>query len=570
MGYVEQFGQMGECSSVFDAIFRGGIDVDKSKCFSGQGDVDGDDIGMAKLVAGLPRSTSGAAAEVETNLRPTHLRLAHRSHNAATRLLSAPQEHPLRQRFLEAAALTFPRRPNCATHVTPLDQLAHAFPDLRNDDGHLVVCETIQMVDPSPPWDEFEPPETSIAKSKDDAAEQHDQLIASLEPEDVVTYSDGSMMEGRTGSAAVLRITWPADNSIVHISKARALGTQQTVYSAELDGIALAMRMLLQAPPATQHRRMVICVDNQAAVRVATSTRPGPGQEQRIELRRLYLELKKKLALTSIELQWVPGHVEIDGNELADEAAKEATKAAEDDSIRKDLEIERPDAIPASRTALRQRFKTFVSQVWATEWKNAKTGAQLRKLDNSPPGPSHFKLYHGLPRRAATLLAQLRTRRSPLAHDLFRRRLHPTGLCACGAAETLEHVVLSCEQYQDQRRVLRREMKKEDLPPDDIRLYVSNVTASRLLTGFLASTGVCPGYEVLLSRGTTPNSATKGQGAAQCTQDRLVTEMLTDTEVTVRRPRAPTATGRQDRTRVDTRVDREDSNCESYRTSGRF
>ncbi|SCV71795.1 BQ2448_4489 [Microbotryum intermedium] len=120
-------------------------------------------------------------------------------------------------------------------------------------------------------------------------------------------------------------------------------------------------------------------------------------------------------------------------------------------------------------TALRQQFQTRISQVWATEWKNGKTGAS--KLNDSPPGPSHFKLYHGLPHRAASLLAQLHTRRSPLAHDLFRRRLHPTGLCGCGAAETLEHVVLSCEQYERQRRALRREMKKkEDLPPDDIRL----------------------------------------------------------------------------------------------------
>ncbi|SCV69338.1 BQ2448_2358 [Microbotryum intermedium] len=475
----------------------------------------------AKLVTGLPRSASGAAAEVETNLQPTHLRLAHRSHNAATRLLSAPQEHPLRRRFLEAAALTFPRRPSCATHATPLDQLAHAFPDLRNEDGHLVVCETIQLVDPFPPWDKFEPPETSIAELKDDAAEKHNQLIASLEPEDVVAYSDGSMMEGCTG---------------------HALGTQQTVYGAELDGIALAMRMLLHAPAASRNRRIVICVDNQAAVRVATSTRPGPGQAQRIKIRRLYLELKEKLEPTSIKLQWVPGHVEIDGKELTNEAVKEATKATDDELIKQGLEIERPNTIPASRTTLRQQFKTRISQVWATEWKNGKTGAQLRKLDDSPPGPSHFKLYHGLPRWAASLLAQLRTRRSPLAHDLFRRRLHPTGLCGCGAAETLEHVVLSCKQYERQRRALQRGMK-EDLPPDDIRLYISNVAASRLLIAFFASTGMCPGYEVLLARETSPDTATKETGANASGCKAPLRLRLTTTSSQPKRPQALLARG---------------------------
>ncbi|SCV74574.1 BQ2448_7603 [Microbotryum intermedium] len=398
----------------------------------------------AKLVTGLPRSTSGAAAEVETNLRPTHLRQAHRLHNAATCLLSAPQEYPLHQKFLEAAALTFPRRQGRATHVTPLDQLAHAFPDLRNNDGHLVVYETIQLVDSSPPWDEFEPLETSIAESKDDAAQKddHDQLIASLEPKDVVAYNDGR--SHRHGAR------W-------HRPRHEDAPTR---------------------PTRSRNRRIVICVDNQAAIRVVNSTGPGPGHAQRIEIRCLYLELKEKLELTSIKLQWVPGHVEIDGNELADEAAKEATKATDDESIKQGLEIERPNTIPASRTALRQHFKTRISQGWAPEWKNGKTGAQRRKLDDSPPGPSDFKLYHGLPRRAPSLLAQLRTRRSPLAHDLFRRRLHPTGLCGCGAAETLEHVVLSCDQYEHQRRALRRGMKKEDLPPDDIQLYISNGAAS--------------------------------------------------------------------------------------------
>ncbi|SCV73783.1 BQ2448_6213 [Microbotryum intermedium] len=289
----------------------------------------------AKLVAGLPRSASGAADGVETHLRPTHLRLTYRSHNAATHVKAAPPTS-LPSTSLPTRSQTFGTR----------------------TDTWLFARRSSWSTHP-PPWAEFEPPETSIAESKDDAAEKHDQLIASLEPEGAVPYSDGSMMEGR------------------------GLGTQQTVYSAELDGITLAMRMLLHAPPATRERRIVICVDNQAAVRVATSTRTGPGQAQRIEIRRLYLELKEELELKSIKLQWVPGHVEIDGNELADEAAKEATKATDDESIKQGLEIEQPNTIPASRVALRQQFETRVSQVWAREWKNGKTGraaSQARRL----------------------------------------------------------------------------------------------------------------------------------------------------------------------------------------------
>ncbi|SGY22610.1 BQ5605_C019g08827 [Microbotryum silenes-dioicae] len=87
------------------------------------------------------------------------------------------------------------------------------------------------------------------------------------------------MIEGCTGSAAALRGIWHADEPILHITEARALGTQQTVYSTELDGIALVMRTLFNAQASTFPRRIVICVDNQAAVRVAISTRPGPGQE---------------------------------------------------------------------------------------------------------------------------------------------------------------------------------------------------------------------------------------------------------------------------------------------------
>ena len=106
--------------------------------------------------------------------------------------------------------------------------------------------------------------------------------------------------------------------------------TTHTVYAAELVGIDITLNQILahqdafpDADPST-----VIFTDNQAAIQACQDPRRSSGQY----IVKQIVEKIDKLHATgwSITIQWIPGHEGTEGNERADDAAKDArTRLAE-------------------------------------------------------------------------------------------------------------------------------------------------------------------------------------------------------------------------------------------------
>ncbi|KAJ7854405.1 hypothetical protein B0H14DRAFT_2234855, partial [Mycena olivaceomarginata] len=71
-------------------------------------------------------------------------------------------------------------------------------------------------------------------------------------------------------------------------------------------------------------RSLTILLDNQSGIRILAANRPQSGQYLIGEFhRQLGGLLKAKPCLVwNIHLVWVPGHGDVEGNELADKAAK--------------------------------------------------------------------------------------------------------------------------------------------------------------------------------------------------------------------------------------------------------
>ncbi|KAJ6571461.1 hypothetical protein B0H19DRAFT_1255429 [Mycena capillaripes] len=89
---------------------------------------------------------------------------------------------------------------------------------------------------------------------------------------------------------------------------------------------------------------------------------------------------------------WTPAHIETAGNEIADLAAKEATRL--------------PPSLSAliSLTTCKRRVREIIVAKWDALWKLSTTGRALRLIDRSPPSltrqlpdtalcPSHHDLY---------------------------------------------------------------------------------------------------------------------------------------------------------------------------------
>ncbi|KAJ7681066.1 hypothetical protein DFH06DRAFT_912372, partial [Mycena polygramma] len=111
-----------------------------------------------------------------------------------------------------------------------------------------------------------------------------------------------------------------------------------TVFEGELMGTVLALDIARKTP---HIRSLTILLDNQSGIRALAANRPQPGQYLVREFhRQLERLIRSKPRLQgNIHLAWVPGHVDIEGNELADVAAKEAAEGASDEVFKGKVEL---------------------------------------------------------------------------------------------------------------------------------------------------------------------------------------------------------------------------------------
>ena len=266
-------------------------------------------------------------------------------------------------------------------------------------------------------------------------------------------YTDGSKIGDLVGCSVVCN----------NHSRSYRLPPSFSIFSAEFVAIEIALNFISIHP----HRQFIIYTDSKSVLDSLQSLSCSPTF---ISVLNLYNDLSKKGY--HILFCWVPGHVGIVGNEIADKAAKQALNPL-------DLNTPYPD--------IKHIIKNHIRNKWQEDWNKQINNKLYAVKPHITCWPST------IPRKTDVLITRLRIGHSRLTH---RHLLlgEPEPMCPyCFFSHlTIRHVLTDCCGL----RHFYRYYFKTSTP---LLINLVGEMPHRALTHFLKETGFCQNIQFYFS-----------------------------------------------------------------------
>jgi ribonuclease HI len=244
--------------------------------------------------------------------------------------------------------------------------------------------------------------------------------------ESLHVYTDGSKGSlGQTAAAFCI--------PEIEITKGLRLTNDLSVYTTELIAIRESLKWIIENETSDvlkNNKKIAIFTDSLSSV----ETIKCQASKSRPNLLRELFQLKK-LIDNPIAIVWIPSHVDIKGNETADELAKQALNHPHVDL---DIGLELSE--------LKADINKHVLATWQDMWSSSLTGSHNKLIE---PVVSTKNKCSNKSRAKEVIMSRLRLGKCWLNAYLHRIKRHPTGLCnTCHVAETIEHYLLDCRESQ--------------------------------------------------------------------------------------------------------------------------
>ncbi|KDN63501.1 hypothetical protein CSUB01_12226 [Colletotrichum sublineola] len=260
-------------------------------------------------------------------------------------------------------------------------------------------------------------------QTKDCAAVDHKEWMRATPPTHITVYTDGSQQDpSETGFGYVVF----RGEELVHQGRRRL--PRAEVYDAEVEGARAGLKAALRH----RHRGtdgITVCLDNSAVIYGLDGSPAVSSQEAFLDFIHTATTCGEK-----VDVRWVPGHIGVLGNELADQLAKEGARMRP-----ADLETRPPTYSHVKRSIRNGQRLAF------TRWWHNNRPDSYKSLDNDEKHDLTATLQPTeelvtLNRKELHWLIAARTGHGDFAgyHDRFN---HPDAnrKCSCGKLKTPRH-----------------------------------------------------------------------------------------------------------------------------------
>lgn len=229
-------------------------------------------------------------------------------------------------------------------------------------------------------------------------------------PESFIIYTDGSKSDRSASSAFVTKDS-------THKIKLHKLSN---IYTAELNAIAAALHFCMTLT----YNSIIIATDSLSSLKGMDCMYP---EHPKIPVIHSYLSTLKALGKT-VKFIWIPSHVGIVGNELADLAAREA------------LELPGRGKNTLTPSDLRKALEKEIGDGWQSMWDESPPSKLKMIKKNVKPWNTSSRQS----RREEVVLTRLRIGHTRLTHSYLFTRGAPPRCKYCGDILTVIHIFREC------------------------------------------------------------------------------------------------------------------------------
>lgn len=249
----------------------------------------------------------------------------------------------------------------------------------------------------------------------------------------VCVYTDASKKEERLGIGV-----WVPDRIIEYTCR---LDDSICIMNGEIIAMFEGIKLGVNDASHCRNRKVIILSDSKVGMQMIVE---GGGKRGNAYVNEMFEWLESLETGYNIDLQWIPSHMAIPGNERADLLADRGRM----------LENVMVHDISDGRDVLRVLFE-YVWGKWVNEYRTKclLKGKEYSEIESTPLRKPFFKGLKGDTRMIRTI-ERVRLNHGNWKECLYKRRLAENKLCErCMVDENIEHLILLCPKYDNERQM---------------------------------------------------------------------------------------------------------------------